>query len=141
MIDLSQILLLFLAIVCAPPDTAEVGIFEEGGRSRYLVREDGKWKDYKYGTIHDVTLKISEKKDGEGKPQKVYEGVAKIGSDEFIVTSRYSIPAGVFADPKGTFLIALKDGGDPIVLRKYEEGIDADFPHWRPSVHIRWKKR
>jgi hypothetical protein len=140
MIDLYQTLILFLAVVCAPPDTAEVGIFEEGGRSRYLVREDGKWKDYKYGTVHEYTLKISEKKDGEGKPQKVYEGVARIGSDELIMTSKYSIPAGVFADPKGTFLIPLRGGDDSIVLRKYEEGIDIDSPHGR-SVHIRWKKR
>jgi len=141
MIDIYQILLWFLAIACAPPDAAEVGIFEEGGRSRYLVRDDDRWKDHKIAYFYDFTLKISEKKDGEGKLQKVYEGVAKVDKSEIIMTSKFSIPAGVFADAKGTFLIYFEQGGDPIVLRKYEEGMDIDPPHRRPSVHIRWKRK
>jgi len=140
MIDLYQVLVMFLAVVCAPTDTAEIGVFTEGGRSTYLANDNGKWKDYKHGTVQDFTLKISERKDGEGNPQRVYEGVAKLDGNEILMTKEFSIPAGVFADAKGTFLISLR-AGDPIVLRKYDEGIDIDPPSGRPSVHIRWKPK
>ncbi|WP_069963059.1 hypothetical protein [Lacunisphaera limnophila] len=142
MIDLHALLILFLAIVCAPKDTVEIGIFEDEGRSTYLVLEDGHWKHRDFGSVQNFTLERLEKKIEGSKDAPVvsYVGRAKVDSSEFILTDEYAFTNDLFELRNGVFLVRGIRSKEVTVVRKFEEGMNLEFQLRRPSVTIRWKK-
>lgn len=141
MIDIHSLLILFLAIVCAPRDAVEIGVFEDEGPSTYLVLENGRWKD-RYNNVQDFMLERVEQKNDSGKETSVisYIGRAKVDNSEFILTEKYNFPNDLFEQREGVFLIRSHGSKEVAVVRRFAEGMNLEFQLRRPSVFIRWKK-
>ena len=137
MVDLTNILIFYLAIVCAPQEAVEIGIFFEHGNSDYLVREADGWENYKNGNSHIAEFKANIEMI-EDKEVVNYTAVYTASSHTYDILKEFDLPVELIKQDKGIFIVHRKSTS--IIVKRVKSGLNIEFEnHTKDNVVIRWK--